>query len=202
MVLNRKGRGVYARDALIGALLLLGLAAAAMKLDGILDAKFTRFTSVSGLSVPEGMSSFLPVLSTLLGGIRWAVYALAVFAMGSYFWRHRLRWLFLGLALLAMVLTVLAMPSFKTGPEIGLGLGVLLLFTAIGLLFIRFVGRNNPLLYVLAAFLVSCGGNALKLASQPAPWFMCNGVLISGVMALACLWLLLSALRGVTRAGN
>jgi len=195
VVLNRKGRGVYAWDALIGALLLLGLAAAAMKLDGILDAKFTRFTSVSGLSVPVGMSSFLPVLGTLLGGIRWAVYALAVFAMGSYFWRHRLRWLFLGLALLAMVLTVLAMPAFKTGPEIGLGLGVLLLFTAIGLLFIRFAGRNNPLLYVLAAFLVSCGGNALKLASQPAPWFMWNGIALLAVMALACLWVLIEGLR-------
>ncbi len=194
-VLTRKGRGVYARDALIGALLLLGLAAAAMKLDGILDAQFTRFTSVSGLSVPEGMSSFLPVLGTLLGGIRWAVYALALFAIGSYFWRHRLRWVFLGLALLALVLTVLAMPSFKTGPEIGLGLGVLLLFTAISLLFIRFVGRNNPLLYVLAVFLVSCGGNAVKLVSQGAPWFVWNGILLIAVMALVCLWVLTGVLR-------
>jgi len=57
------------------------------------------------------------------------------------------------------------------------------------------VGRDNPLLYVLAAFLVSCGGNTLKLASQPAPWFMWNGIALLAVMALACLWVLIDGLR-------
>ncbi len=194
-VLNRRGRGVYARDALIGSLLLLALAAAFMKLDGILDAKFTRFTSVSGLPVPGGLSAFLPLVGTLLGGIRWAVYALALYAMGAFFWRHRLRELFLGLALLALVLTVLAMPELKTPPEIGLGLGVMVLFASIGLLFIRFVARGNPLTYILGAFLVSCGGNVVKLVSQGAPWLQWNGIALLAVMGLACLWVLMDGLR-------
>jgi len=185
-VMNRNGRGIYARDAFLGSLILLALAASAMKLDGILDAAFTKFTSVSGLSVPEGLSTFLPFLDTLLGGIRWAVYALALYAMGAYFWRHKLRWLFLGLAILAIVLTVLAIPEFKTSQEIGLGLGVMILFTAVAFLFIRFITRGNPLLFVLAAFLIPCGGNALKLANQGALWFRWNGMLVLVVMALAC----------------
>lgn len=195
-VLNRKGRSFYARDALLGSLILLAFGAASLKLDGILDAWFTKFTSVSGLPVPDGLTAFLPFLGTLLSGIRWAFYALALYAMGAYFWKHRLRWLFLGLALLAMVLTTLAMPELKTLPEIGLGLGPMVLFAVAGLLFIRFIARGNPLFYVLAGFLIPCGENALKLASQGAPWFRWNGVLLFAVMALALLWVLVDGLRG------
>jgi membrane protease YdiL (CAAX protease family) len=201
-VLAPKGRKQYARDVLLGVAVLLVLGAGAMKLDGILDAKFTKMTSISGLPVPEGASTLLPFLGSTILGLRWAVYALALYAMGAYLWRHKLRWLFFGLAIFALVLTLLAMPEFKTPQEIVLGLGVLVLYTLAGLAIVRYLGRNNALFYPCAGFLLPCAGNAVKLFSQSSPWFMGNGIVLIAIMGLVVLWLLIRALREAGREGG
>jgi hypothetical protein len=60
----------------------------------------------------------------------------------------------------------------------------------LSLLVIRFLGRGNPLFYGLAGFLIPCGGDALKLASQGAAWYVWNGILVLGVMVLVLIWVL------------
>lgn len=143
----------------------------------------------------------LPFLGSAIQGLRWAVYALALYSMGAHLWRHKLRWLFFGLAIFALVLTLLAMPEFKTPHEIALGMGVLILYTVAGLAIIRYLGRNNALFYPCAGFLLPCAGNAVKLLSQSSPWFMGNGVALVAIMGLVVLWLIMTALKGAGREG-
>jgi membrane protease YdiL (CAAX protease family) len=194
-LLNRKGRAVYAPVALSGLLLLLILDSSAGQLSSVLTAWFGRFANLRELPLPGGMTTLLPFVHTLLGAFSGVFRSLALFVMASYLWRHRLRWLWVAVALAAFLLSVVGDPALKTAPEVGFRLVTGSLYVVGGVLFIALVARNNLLFYALAGFVLPCYQNAVRLVSQGAPWFRLNGILVLATVALILLWLFVEQAR-------
>jgi mannose/fructose/N-acetylgalactosamine-specific phosphotransferase system component IIC len=141
------------------------------------------------------MTTLLPFVHTLLGAFSGVFRSLALFVMASYLWRHRLRWLWVAVALAAFLLSVVGDPALKTAPEVGFRLVTGSLYVVGGVLFIALVARNNLLFYALAGFVLPCYQNAVRLVSQGAPWFRLNGILVLATVALILLWLFVEQAR-------
>ncbi|MGH9375908.1 MAG: CPBP family glutamic-type intramembrane protease [Terriglobia bacterium] len=189
--LQGNARRIWRRDAVIALAVSIAVSAGIEKLLALVADHAHAFGTSSFPSPPQGLDAFLPGIGAFVRGLVYAAAASAVLGVliygVSHGWRRRSRWLWLGGVFLLVALGPPGAHSLAQWGAVWL-LRFIPLVAAVALIALFF--RDNPLAYVLAAFVSAVAGPLVELFSQPARFFHWNGLLLGALTAVVIIWLL------------
>ncbi|HXT52068.1 MAG TPA: hypothetical protein VN811_13570, partial [Thermoanaerobaculia bacterium] len=192
-------RRVFARDALVGGLVALGLALGLPALRELAEGLVPGGRVITGVSWPGSIDATAPFLAAAARALSSTLFVAALAAIAAAVIGRHFRGV--GRRALLALLSVLSFlpPAARTLPEYAAGLlSVVVLAGALLLLAGCFL-RRNPLAWVTAAWLGLGGAGALRLLLEPGGAYRLQGALALAVVLLPTAWLALSA-RGATPA--
>jgi hypothetical protein len=187
-------RRAFGADALLAALLALGLAAIVQRCHALLENLLHAYATVE-VSAPTQIASLSPLFSALTSAIgsipmNLAGLALVVYLIG----RVRARWMLIPIA--ALTLMAMAPGEVRTPAELAFAAAIAALPLAAVVVFINFFARDNWLAYALAVLAFDLQGGAEKLFAEPNGALQVQAWLLIAILALILAWVALPAFRG------
>src|SRR5262249_17442990 len=180
-------------DAVLLVLVVIGLAALAGQLRGLLLGRF-HTAALFSIGAPEIIVSASPVVTAIGSAARAVLTYGAVLALAFYmFARLRSRWMVVALLAAALVATIPV--GARTAGEFALGAAAGAPALAAVALFALGFARHNWLAYALGAWTIALRGATIDLFGQPNNALQVQGWTLVAVLAASLLWCGLPALR-------
>jgi hypothetical protein len=150
-LLDRRSRAIWSRDAVIAALATLGLIMLLQWTSTRLAFHASRVALAPGLSLPENVGTYLPILSNVRDVLFLALFSSTVMAFGVYLWQSLSEHLWLRGLLIAGLLASFLPPGATRVSEVVLeAILPILLAVFLCVLVIAFY-RTNYLAYISSA---------------------------------------------------
>lgn len=187
-------RRLFARDAMVGAALALGLVLGLPMLHDVLPLILPAGRLINGVDWPNGIEASLPALFILAGAVSTTVYLPALGGIVAavlllYFRRAPAR------VALAVFFVLSFLPrEARTAAEYALAALWLVLVAGAVLLLARGFLRDNPLAWLTAAWVGVGGAGALQLLAEPGGAYRLDGILALAAILAPVVWLLAAAL--------
>ncbi len=198
VLLRRENRSLWGRDAVTAALASLGLIMILQAAATFLEFHGSRLGLVPSLSPPEGVGTYVPIVSGLRDTILAILLFSTVLAFGVHLWR-RVRKPWARMALIAGLLASFLPDNARRVPEAALDLVPSVLLIAFASVLVIFYLRSNYLAYVFAASVVAVARTSSSFLGQGNPLLALQGwVLWGGLLAL----LVTTVLRTTPAAGS
>jgi membrane protease YdiL (CAAX protease family) len=184
-------RAVWRRDAAIALAVSLAVGSGLSKLLGLLRDHFHRFVSPGLPGVGQLFDARSPAFGGILHAFIYCVAGSAVLGIAIYGvvagWRRQAGWFWAGGALF---LIALGPDDAHSLAEYGAEWIIHFIPVLAAIMIVVFFFRNNPLAYITAGFGSTAASSAANLLSQPASFYMWNGVLLCGLTVIVLLGLL------------
>ncbi len=186
---------IYARDALVGGVVALGLALGLPALRELVEGLVPQGRLATGVSWPAGVEAAVPWLADVTRVVSSTLFvaamaAIAAAVVGRHFRTAGRR------ALLAVLFALSLLPAAaRTPAEYAAGVLSLVVLAGGVLLLVLCFLRRNPLAWLAAAWLGLGGAAAIRLLAEPGGAYRLDGALALAVVVLPMAWLALSARR-------
>ncbi|OFV93894.1 MAG: hypothetical protein A3H28_05710 [Acidobacteria bacterium RIFCSPLOWO2_02_FULL_61_28] len=190
-VLQRSDREVWRRDAVVAVALCLAVAAAIRNLGALVGERFPAYAAPRIALAPSELATWSPALAHFSGAALAALFGAASVAVLLWIfwssWNTRTWWSWAAMILLVVVLGPSHAGSF---PEflVGWMLSAISLAALGGILAAFF--RNNALAYPAALFSVGVANGTVELLTQPAAFYVGNGIVLAALAGTVLGWML------------
>ncbi len=179
-IFRSSARRVWRRDATVAVVVSLTAGAALERLTTVVASRFHAFAPVRIDLFPDLFNSYSPgaavILQSLLRSVFYAALAAPLVHAVRLGVARRAWWLWLGGLLFLVSLGPVQAHSL---PEFALGWATNFVAVVVAVGIVALFFRNNVLAYVLAAFCFPLAEPLVLLLSQPAAFFLWNGVVLA-----------------------
>jgi membrane protease YdiL (CAAX protease family) len=187
-------RRAFGADALLAALLAVGLAAIVQRCHALLENLLHAYATVE-VAAPTQIASLSPLLSILSSALGSIPMNLAGLAVAVYLIGHvRARWMPIPIAVLAAM--AMASQEVRTPAELAFAAALAVLPLVAVVVFVVFFARDNWLAYALAVLAFDLNGGAARLFAEPNPALQIQAWLLVAILTIVLAWVALPAFRG------
>ncbi len=188
-LLREGNRALWGRDAVIACAATLGVATFLQWMDSLIAYRAGRLALAPGISIPDGLGTYVPIISNVRDVLLSALLFSAVLAFSVKLWQSLARRWHWRILLFAGLLGSFLPLSARRFSEVTIEILTAILFVALTCIIVVHYLRNNYLAYLLSAGILSLERTSSSLIGQQNVHLAIQGYLLWIIALAGMIWL-------------